>query len=131
TEQGYFFQKTTEKDRFWIEQTSPLNMIHTALVGYVPGATNEYEKELDVRLPVESSDAIYTLSEGEKYAIQGRAYPLDTSDVVPLGLNHFEPGIYKIGIRKTDGIFNQQPIYLKDNVEGITHNLSEQGEYYY
>ncbi len=40
-----------------------------------------------------------------------------------MGYNAPTPGNYKIGIAAVDGLFNNQNIYLKDNLLNITHDL--------
>ena len=75
------------------------------------------------------SDSFYSLSDNQKLAIQGRAYPLVDSDVVPLGAVFYQTGNHTISISKKEGVFdNGQNIYLKDKETGILTNLS-QGSY--
>jgi len=47
TSGGNFFQKNIMKNRFWLTMTSPNNLINTISVGYITGATNNYETDFD------------------------------------------------------------------------------------
>ena len=130
TNSNFFNNKMTSKkssvDRFWIQMTTPMELVTTAGIGYVSGATNDFEIDYDAPMMGLGSDAIYTILGTEQLGIQGREYPLIRSDVVDLGTNHFEDGIYTIAIPLAEGIFNgSQAIYLKDNETGIVTNLSE------
>lgn len=115
-------------DRFWLYQSAPSQNKNLLLVAYAPGSTNGYEAAFDaVTMP--SSDSFYTILTDKKLAIQGRAHPLVTEDVVPVGSSNYMPGTYEIGIEKAEGIFAQgQSIYLVDQQESIVTNLS-QGPY--
>lgn len=118
--------KKASVDRFWIQMTTPMDLVTTAGIGYVSGATNQFEINYDAPMMDLGSDAIYTNLGTELLAIQGREYPLKRSDVVDLGTNHFEDGIYTIAVPLAEGIFNgSQAIYLKDKETGIVTNLSE------
>jgi hypothetical protein len=66
---------------------------------------------------------LYSLVDDTKFNIQGRSLPFDVNDEVPIGLNAPVEGEYTIGIAAVDGLFNQQNIYLKDNLLNITHDL--------
>lgn len=118
-----------QKDRFWITMTSPTNMNNVILIGYVDGATNDYEKDFDAELMVESSDQFYSKLESRKLGIQGKQYPLLDSDIIPLGAVYFETGLCTIALSEKEGIFaDVQEIYLKDKLLNNVVNLS-QGSY--
>ncbi|SEG50521.1 Putative Ig domain-containing protein [Halpernia humi] len=127
--QSVFFNNkfTSEKDRFHLTLTSPSNISNVLLIGYVPGATDNYEGDFDADLIVEGSDSFYSKLGNSKLAIQGRNYPLLTTDVVPLGAVYYQTGSYKISLSDSEGIFKtEQDIYLKDKVLNQTINLSKQ-----
>ncbi|QOW10586.1 T9SS type A sorting domain-containing protein [Kaistella flava (ex Peng et al. 2021)] len=129
---GVFFNKgTTEKqqsvrDRFWLQLTTPLDVVTTALIAYVDNATNGYEDGYDAQLLSVGSDALFTKVDQYKLGIQGRQYPLQTSDVVSVGASFYETGAYTLSISKSEGIFaDGQNVYLKDKQTGMVINLSE------
>lgn len=114
------------KDRFWVQLSTPLNVVTTMLVGYVPGATDGIDRDYDAKLLIEGSDAVYTKLDGDKLAIQGRKAPLTKEDVVALGTNHYENGSYTLKVTEKEGVFaNGQNIYLRDKAANKVVNLSE------
>ncbi|SFI09405.1 beta strand repeat-containing protein [Halpernia frigidisoli] len=115
-----------EKDRFHISLATPSDITNTLLVGYVEGATNDYDKDFDADLIIEGSDSFYSRLGTGKLAIQGRQFPFLDDDVVQLGAVFYETGLHKISMSDKEGIFNGiQNVYLKDNLSGETVNLSE------
>lgn len=123
SESGIFYSKE-QKDRFWLTLTSPSDIVNTTLIGYIPGAVNEYDKGFDAEF-WGASDAIYSIIPGKQLIIQGREYPLDTNDIVPLGYKAFETGTYIIQVEEKEGIFAEaQKIFLVDKLLNKTVNLS-------
>lgn len=123
--QGKFFDKSVPPDRFWLNLTTPLDIQSTILIGYIPAATNGLDLDYDAPLLVLGADALFTNLGSERLAIQGRQYPLNQSEVIPLGMSHYEAGFYTISLGNKEGIFNKgQNIYLKDYQTGLVTNLS-------
>ncbi|MNY15069.1 hypothetical protein D3C86_1482670 [compost metagenome] len=130
TESGTFYQKNTRKNRFWLTMRSPKNMVNTILLGYIPGATNNYEKDFDGELFVIGSDSFYSTLGAKKLAIQGKDGNFSNEDVVSLGNAFAETGLYTIGLRTPEGIFNGiQNIYLKDRLLNKYINLTTETSY--
>lgn len=129
---GEFYQKY-EKDRYWLTIGSPSGTYNTMLVGYILGATNDFEDDFDVNaIYDDSSDLMYSVLDENRMVIQGREFPLETSDVVPLGVNLYESGIYTIYLRHAEGIFREDKnIYINDKQKGKIHNLTEDGVFYF
>lgn len=121
-----FFNKNGEEtNRYWISQTTPLQVVSTQLIGYLPQATNGFELDYDAPLMVLGSDAFYSILDDRKLAIQGKASFINT-DVVALGSSQYEVGTYTISLGVKEGIFaNGQNIYLKDNQTNTVTNLTE------
>jgi|LSQX01.2.fsa_nt_gb hypothetical protein len=122
--------ETTEKHRFWLnvyDITTDLS-IAQVLLGYMTGATNDYDHQLDGRRM--GSAPLYSLIDEEKYTVQARALPFSEEDIIPLGISPIVFGKYKIEIDRVDGLFDEgQEIYLKDNYLQTLHNLSLDGGY--
>lgn len=125
----FFNNKTADStavDRFWIQLTTPLNVVTTAGIGYKQGATNDFELDYDAPLMGLGSDAIFTVLDTQRLGIQGRKYPLNVNDVIPLGTNHYAAGTYTIAVPIAEGVFaNGQNIYLKDKQTNTITNLSD------
>jgi hypothetical protein len=120
--------KTTalEKNRVWLNLTNKTGAFKQMLVGYIEGATNDYESIYD-GLSYNMNDYInfYSINKGQELTIQGRALPFKETDLVPLGYSSTIAGSFSIGIDNVDGSFTNQGIYLEDKVIGAIHNLRE------
>lgn len=124
-----FFNKNVsianKTDRFWLTLSTPLEIANKILIAYKKEATNGFELDYDAPPYLISTDCFYSILENQKLAIQGRAYPLLTDDVVPLGASYYADGNYTIALAEKEGVFTKQPIYLIDLKERKTTNLSE------
>lgn len=126
TSVGDFYQKgfDMDKDRYWLTLTTNQGIVTTLLVGYLPGATDEFEKDYDAEL-MGGSDAVYTINNDHKLSIQGRA-PFRINDVLPLGYKAFGTGTHIISVYQKEGIFAEsQDIWLVDMLLNKTVNLSK------
>lgn len=123
---GSIAEKTENIDRYWLELTTPMEVVTTALVAYIDGATNALEEGYDARVLSLGSDALFSKAGDEYLGIQGRNYPLNVSDRVHLGTSHYQAGLHTISISKREGIFaNGQPVYLKDRETGTVTDLNK------
>lgn len=129
TDNGNFYQKTT-KNRFWLTMTSPSNLVNTILIGYINGATDNYETDFDGELFTVGSDSFYSVLGAKKLAIQGKSSNFSTEDVITLGNVFAVDGTYKIRLQTAEGLFdNNQKIYLKDKLLNKYIDLSNNGSY--
>lgn len=123
-DQATFFNRAISAGKFWLRMTTPKNNFSTIAITYTEGAVNAYDI-FDSRQN-SSSDMFYSVADGQKLAIQGRALPFANTDIVPLGSRQFEAGTHVIALVKTEGIFSgSQPVYLKDQLTGTVTKLSE------
>jgi len=126
TDNGGFFQKTAVKDRFWLTLTAPNALVNTILIGYIPGATNDYETDFDGELFAVGSDSFYSILGAKKLAIQGKSNYFTIDDKVGLGNIYSQNGNYKISLKNPEGIFNgNQTVYLKDKLLKKTIKLND------
>ena len=96
-------------------------------VGYIPDATQGVD-EFDGKYFNDSEVALNTLLDNEEYVIQGRVFPFDASDVVPLVFKKTTDGSYTISIDHLEGIFSaNQDILLVDNLTGVETDLKSSG----
>ncbi len=117
TSGGNFFQKNIVKNRFWLTMTSPNTLVNTILVGYITGATNDYETDFDGELFEVGSDSFYSLLGAKKLAIQGKADVFSVDDVVSIGNVYSTDGSYSIKLQDAEGLFDgSQKIYLRDKL---------------
>ncbi|MBF4473533.1 hypothetical protein [Flavobacterium sp. HJJ] len=113
-----------EKDRVWLNLTNTEGIFKQLLVGYVTGATNDFDRLYDG--PTLNSNAyvdFYSVNNSKGYTIQGRALPFDKGDIVPLGYKSTIAGTFQIGIDNTDGGMVNQAIYLEDKLTNTIHDL--------
>ena len=110
----------------WLNLSDSAINYNQILVGYMSNATMGADHQIDAKLFGYSGNAIYSLIEDQKYVIQGRSLPFETTDVVPLGFRADRSGAFTISIDNTDGLFAAgQTIFLKDLATNTVHNLSE------
>lgn len=114
-----------EQNRFWLNITNNAGAYNETLIGYVTGASNNFEDSYDGKTYA-SGTALYSLLSDEKMVIQGRALPFVSSDIVPLGFMAAASGEYSIGIESFDGLFDEQKIYLVDKTDNSIHNLKNE-----
>ncbi|AWA31310.1 hypothetical protein HYN48_15090 [Flavobacterium magnum] len=126
---GQFFRTVpVEKHRMWLNLSSNNGPANQILVAYMDGATQAKDESIDGVL-IENGSSISSIIDDESFVIQGRALPFVDTDVVPLNFRADVPGTYTLSIDHVDGLFaGAQSIFIKDNVVGLTHNMS-QGAY--
>ncbi|KVV13359.1 T9SS sorting signal type C domain-containing protein [Flavobacterium sp. TAB 87] len=134
-----FFKMTrkpaVEKNRIWLNLTNEDGLFKQLLIGYLSGATNAYDMVYDgVTYNGNAYADFYSINNGAKLAIQGRAVPF-TDEEIPLGFRANlakKPAVpnsmFTISIDHTDGSLDNQSVFLFDKVENKTHNLRK-GDY--
>ncbi|WP_264535483.1 Ig-like domain-containing protein [Flavobacterium sp. N1736] len=123
-----FFKTTaTEKHRVWLNLTNDEGAFKQTLVGYIDGATNGYDSAFDgVSFNQNAYINFYSINDGTTtLAIQGRALPLDDSDIVPLGYSSTIKGDFTIAIDNADGDLASKSIFLEDKTLGTMTDLSK------
>ena len=117
---------TEEKNRIWLDLVDANSYATSTLVAYVQNATNGVDRMYDAITKIKSHNLIYSTIENQKYIIQGRSLPFDANDIVPIGYNAINSGVYKIAIAAVDGLFEQgQPIYIEDKQLNIIYDLRQ------
>jgi hypothetical protein len=114
-----------QRERIWLNMTNNSGAFNQILVGYVENATSGWDRGLDGVRMTESDISFYSLIPGEKLVIQGRPWPFDATDQVPLGYNSTASGDFSIRIDHYDGLFQNHDIYIEDKQMHIVHNLKE------
>lgn len=120
----FYYKNNTPKNRFNLQLIASDQSINSLLIGYVEGATDDFEKDYDAATSVLSSNLFYSSLNDKRLLIQGKS-TFKVQDKVKLGVNFFQDGTYTISSVNREGIFGeQQNIYLKDSKSGIITNLS-------
>lgn len=115
-------ENTIEKKRIWLNLTNDTNSFNQILIGYMPTATNGLDWGYDGDALKGTSLKLYSICANKKLTIQGRAWPFDTSDTVPLGYYSPVAGNAKIGINTLEN-FEDTAIYLEDRLLNVIHDL--------
>ncbi|PWI30532.1 hypothetical protein DI383_03520 [Flavobacteriaceae bacterium LYZ1037] len=134
TSNSQFFRTGNIANKLWLSLTSDNGVFNQVLVAYLDGATNGYDGlsyDTPRNLSSDSAAIIYTLIDNvdEKiFAIQGKAESsLNLEEVIPIGFftSINEATLYTFTVAQFEGEFlNTNTIYLKDNYQNLTHNLT-------
>ncbi|RZJ33076.1 MAG: T9SS sorting signal type C domain-containing protein, partial [Flavobacterium sp.] len=114
-----------ESHRIWLNVTNAAGAFCQTAFGYMTDATNGYDLGVDGRYINDGDTELYSIVDSERYVIQGRALPFTPIDTVPMGFKATTAGDYTIAVDHLDGLFaDGQAVYVKDNLNGVTHDLS-------
>lgn len=115
-----------EKNRIWLNLTNDGGAFKQLLVGYVTGATNDFDDLYDgITLNGNTYVDFFSVNNSKNYTIQGRGLPFDSDDKVPLGYKTAIAGTFEISIEKIDGVLSNQVIYLEDKTINTVYNLTK------
>lgn len=113
-----------EKNRLWLNMTNEGGAFKQILIGYIEGATNDYETRYDgATFDANPYLDFYSVNNGNKLVIQGRAVPFSDADIVPLGYKSKIAGDFTIAIDQIDGNLINQAVYLEDKTTNTIHDL--------
>ncbi len=119
--------KQTDLNRLWLDVSNSKGTFKQLLIGYVEGATNGFDFAYDAQTAGSNANIdFYTINEGKKLTIQGRALPFDNTDTVPLGYKTTTEDDVTISIDHADGFFNTQEVYLEDKLTGKIIDLRKE-----
>ncbi|SMC61522.1 T9SS type A sorting domain-containing protein [Moheibacter sediminis] len=123
----FYRNEELEKHRMWLDLKNEEEFYNQIIIGYMDGATNGIDNQIDGKHFGYQGSALYNLIGEEKFTIQGRALPFQISDVVKLGFKAVEAGRFTILLSNFDGLFTEGEfmIYVKDNDLNLIHNLME------
>ncbi|KDN56606.1 Ig-like domain-containing protein [Flavobacterium seoulense] len=117
----------TEKNRIWLNLTNSEGAFKQTLIGYVTGATNDYDGAFDgVTYDGNQFIDFYSVNNEVNLSIQGRALPFVKKDSVALGYKSTIKGDFKISIDQIDGSLATQNIFLEDKDLKVLHDLKKE-----
>lgn len=113
-----------EKDRVWLNLYNSQGAFKQTLVGYITGATNEYDNGYDGET-FDGNEFVdfYSVNQDKNLVIQGRALPFDVDDEVPIGYKTTIAGDFTIAIAQTDGLLVGKDVFLEDKITKSVKNL--------
>lgn len=128
---GVFFRSAApQRHRMWLGFSNENMQLNQILIGYMDGATNNFDLGIDSKMFSYNGSALFSIIENEtdQFTIQGRTMPFTSADVVPLGLKAISAGTFTISLTNFDGLFTEdQDIFLNDNLTQTQHNLKDGG----
>ncbi|MCZ8228925.1 T9SS sorting signal type C domain-containing protein [Flavobacterium sp.] len=118
-----------EKNRIWLNLTNSGGAFKQLLVGYITGATNDWDNLYDgSTFDGQEFVDFYSVNQGKNLTIQGRTLPFVDTDIVPLGYRSTIAGSFDISIDNRDGALTNQEIWLEDKKTNTMHDLTK-GKY--
>ncbi len=119
----FYRMANVPKYRFWLNLSNNQGAFNQMLVGYIPGATEGYDRGFDGKVFGGTYVNLYSIIENENLTIQGRPAPFQANDVVTLGYKTTIAGDFAITLPAFEGVFVDQDVYLEDKESNVTHNL--------
>jgi hypothetical protein len=123
--QFFRMANTAVASKIWLNLTDNEDVFSQTLVSYDDNATDAIDANYDAPQINKTGTVLSTVLDNKPFAIQTKG-AFNPTDVTLLDLNIQNAGTYKLAIDHVEGIFNaQQNVYLKDNLTGSLHNLSQ------
>lgn len=119
----FFRNSQIERHRLWLNLENSQGGFNQALVAYVQGATNDYDRGYDGELFGGNTATFYSIIPDKLLTIQGKSLPFDLNDRVLMGFKTTVAGNYKITLDHFDGLFDAQEVYLKDKMLNTIHDI--------
>lgn len=111
------------KSRVWLEYVNEKGGFKQLLVGYLNGATADYDNGFDGDIMESSGVSFFSIIKDHQLGIQGKGLPFDDSDTIPLGFTATVEGNNTIALVNYDGLFDNQGVYVEDTYLNVIHNL--------
>lgn len=116
-----------KKSRIWLNLTNKEGAYKQMLIGYIDGATNNYDAGFDgVTYDGNQFVDFYSVNNAVNLAIQGRALPFVKQDSIALGYKSTIAGDFQISIDHADGILETQNVFLEDKTLNVIHDLRKE-----
>lgn len=113
-----------ERHRVWLSLRSDQGAYNQMLLGYVQGATNDFDSLFDGKtLAVGNTVSIYTMVGADDLAIQGKSLPFSEADIIPVAYSTTLNGQLTIYLDDFDGLFTSQNVFLLDKTTNTFHDL--------
>lgn len=112
-----------ERNRIWLDLINTNGQSDRTLFGYIENATMGVDSFFDCITQNTGGNLIYSKIGDTKFSIQGRSLPFDVNDEVTIGINIPTQGNYTIALAAIDGLFNNQKIYLRDELLNVIHDI--------
>ncbi|MDP5198211.1 T9SS sorting signal type C domain-containing protein [Flavobacterium sp. DG2-3] len=114
-----------EKLRFWLNLHNGNGALKQILLGYAKEASDSLDYYDALAFSSSQEIDFYSILENKKLVIQGKAMPLEESDMIKLGYKTDVKATLNIEIDHQDNLFQDINIFLVDKILDKYHNLSE------
>lgn len=127
----FYRESNEQKDRYWLRLADANGRYNELLVGYLSGATNDFDEAYDGPINSLSPVKFYSILGNEKLVIQGKP-EFEVTDIVQLDYSLVNPTtMLTISLSKKEGVFNTQSIYLHDKKLNFYHDLTQAAYSFY
>jgi trimeric autotransporter adhesin len=114
---------TVEVNSFKLNISNPLGFFKQTYIGYSNITTNDFDNQYDYAYPVGANEnRLYTVLGNSLLGFQYKA-PFVNTDEVVLGFNNTVAGEFKMELDSPSAYFDNQDIFVKDNLLNTYHNL--------
>jgi len=128
-----FFKQTQtdERIRVWLNITNELEDFNQLLVGFIPEATDDYDRSFDgKKFKGHPRISFYSIVDNQDLGIQGLPYPaVGEKKSIPLGVDAWTTGNHTITL---DSLYNwpaSYSVHLLDELSDTSINLKEATSY--
>lgn len=112
--------------RIWLEIRGQQGKYQKMLIGFVDGATEEYDNGFDAEHMQASNLGFYSIAPNQQeLGIMAKGIPFNDEQIIPIGFSTTAAGPLTIVKFLEDGFFKDKVVFLNDKLTNTLHNLSE------
>ena len=126
---GHFNRVNTNLDSYKLIVKTPLGGNSQMIMNYDSETTNGYDVGYDAVAFTDGTTDFSSIMANEKYRIQSKG-EYNAADVIPVQFKTGAAGEHRIKLQDAQGVFAaDQMVIIKDNLTGVQHNLTANGDY--
>jgi hypothetical protein len=130
TDETYFYKKSSDKDRIWLNLTGPEGDFNQILVAFMEGAEEGFDRTDAQKIRGNNKLAFYSILQDADFSIQG--FPvLEATDTyeIPLGVFAGFSGQYTFDVQEIENFAPDTDITFEDRLAGQIINLRTTTQY--
>jgi subtilisin-like proprotein convertase family protein len=126
---GTFNRMNTNLDSYKLIVKTPVGGNSQMIMNYDSETTNGYDVGYDAVAFTDGTTDFSSIMANEKYRIQSKG-EYNAADVIPVQFKTGAAGEHRIKLQDAQGVFAaDQMVIIKDNLTGVQHNLTANGDY--
>jgi hypothetical protein len=126
---GTFNRMNTNLDTYRLLVQTPVGGNSQFIMNYDAENTDGYDVGYDAVAFTDGTTNLSSIMANEKYRIQSRG-DYNAADVIPVHFKTGTAGEHRIKLQDAQGVFaDDQMVIIKDNLTGVQHNLTANGDY--